>query len=83
MGLVGSGTNNARLAGLLRNLAQFYHKEPLDLFMVRLAQVEKKCVCVCVSVREYSMITLCPCRAKVLNALCPVCEPSFLTADCN
>lgn len=38
MGLVGSGTNNARLAGLLRNLAQFYHKDPLDLFMVRLAQ---------------------------------------------
>ena len=39
MGLVGSGTNNARLAGMLRNLAQFYHKEPSDLFMVRLAQV--------------------------------------------
>ena len=39
MGLVGSGTNNARLAGLLRNLAQFYHKDPLDLFMVRIAQV--------------------------------------------
>ena len=38
MGVVGCGTNNARLAGLLRNLAQFYHKEPLDLFMVRLAQ---------------------------------------------
>ncbi|XP_019864481.1 PREDICTED: 26S proteasome non-ATPase regulatory subunit 2-like [Amphimedon queenslandica] len=38
MGLLGSGTNNARLAGLLRNLAQFYHKDPLDLFMVRLAQ---------------------------------------------
>jgi 26S proteasome regulatory subunit N1 len=38
MGLVGSGTNNARLAGLLRNLAQFYHKDPLDLFMVRIAQ---------------------------------------------
>lgn len=43
MGLIGSGTNNARLAGLLRNLAQFYHKEPQDLFMVRLAQV----LCVC------------------------------------
>ena len=39
MGLVGCGTNNARLAGMLRNLAQFYHKEPSDLFMVRLAQV--------------------------------------------
>lgn len=39
MGVVGSGTNNARLAGMLRNLAQFYHKEPSDLFVVRLAQV--------------------------------------------
>lgn len=39
MGLVGSGTNNARLASMLRNLAQFYHKEPSDLFVVRLAQV--------------------------------------------
>ena len=39
MGLVGSGTNNARLGALLRNLAQFYHKDPHDLFMVRLAQV--------------------------------------------
>lgn len=41
MGLVGSGTNNARLAGMLRNLAQFYHKDPLDLFVVRLAQVRE------------------------------------------
>ena len=48
MGLVGSGTNNARLAGMLRNLAQFYHKDPLDLFVVRLAQVRvgrgRRCV---------------------------------------
>ena len=42
MGVVGAGTNNARLAGLLRNLAQYYHKEPLDLFMVRLAQVRER-----------------------------------------
>ncbi len=45
MGIVGCGTNNARLAGMLRNLAQFYHKEPQDLFMVRLAQVGGVCVC--------------------------------------
>ena len=42
MGIVASGTNNARLAGMLRNLAQFYHKEPSDLFMVRLAQVRRE-----------------------------------------
>jgi 26S proteasome regulatory subunit N1 len=39
MGLVGAGTNNARLAQLLRQLAAYYHKEPNALFMVRIAQV--------------------------------------------
>lgn len=38
MGLVGAGTNNARLAQLLRQLAQYYCKSPDSLFMVRIAQ---------------------------------------------
>ena len=38
MGLVGAGTNNARLAQLLRQLASYYHKGPDSLFMVRIAQ---------------------------------------------
>ncbi|KAK4052584.1 proteasome regulatory particle base subunit [Microbotryomycetes sp. JL221] len=38
MGLVGAGTNNARLAQLLRQLASYYAKEPDCLFMVRIAQ---------------------------------------------
>ncbi|KAJ8145643.1 hypothetical protein OXX80_006261 [Metschnikowia pulcherrima] len=38
MGLVGAGTNNARLAQLLRQLAQYYSKSPDCLFMVRIAQ---------------------------------------------
>ncbi|CAD6580866.1 MAG: proteasome regulatory particle base subunit, partial [Tremellales sp. Tagirdzhanova-0007] len=38
MGLVGAGTNNARLAQMLRQLASYYHKEPDCSFMVRLAQ---------------------------------------------
>ncbi|KAG9307203.1 hypothetical protein G9A89_017031 [Geosiphon pyriformis] len=38
MGLVGAGTNNARLAQMLRQLASYYHKEPNCLFMVRIAQ---------------------------------------------
>lgn len=38
MGLVGSGTNNARLAQLLRQLASYYHRDPNSLFMVRIAQ---------------------------------------------
>lgn len=38
MGLVGSGTNNARLSQLLRQLASYYHKDANCLFMVRLAQ---------------------------------------------
>ena len=38
MGLVGAGTNNARLAQMLRQLAAYYHKDPSSLFMVRIAQ---------------------------------------------
>lgn len=38
MGIVGAGTNNARLAQLLRGLASYYHKEPDTLFVVRVAQ---------------------------------------------
>jgi 26S proteasome regulatory subunit N1 len=38
MGLVGGGTNNSRIAGLLRQLADFYAREPNPLFVVRLAQ---------------------------------------------
>lgn len=38
MGMVGAGTNNARLAQLLRQLASYYHRDPGALFMVRIAQ---------------------------------------------
>lgn len=38
MGLVGAGTNNARLAQMLRQLAVYYYKEPDCLFAVRIAQ---------------------------------------------
>lgn len=38
MGLCGAGTNNARLAQLLRQLASYYHRDPHALFMVRIAQ---------------------------------------------
>merc|ERR1719159_2218093 len=38
MGLMGAGTNNARLAGLFRQLAAYYAKDSNSLFMVRIAQ---------------------------------------------
>jgi 26S proteasome regulatory subunit N1 len=38
MGLIGAGTNNARLAGLLRQLAAYYAKDSSALFMVRISQ---------------------------------------------
>ncbi|TKA79347.1 26S proteasome regulatory subunit rpn-1 [Cryomyces minteri] len=38
MGILGAGTNNARLAQLLRQLASYYHRDPNALFMVRIAQ---------------------------------------------
>ncbi|XXG98492.1 hypothetical protein Hte_004816 [Hypoxylon texense] len=38
MGLLGAGTNNARLAQLLRQLASYYHRDAETLFVVRIAQ---------------------------------------------
>ncbi|CDK26628.1 unnamed protein product [Kuraishia capsulata CBS 1993] len=38
MGIVGAGTNNARLAQLLRQLASYYVNDPDAMFMVRIAQ---------------------------------------------
>lgn len=38
LGVVGAGTNNARLAQMLRQLALYYHKDSNCLFAVRLAQ---------------------------------------------
>lgn len=38
MGMLGAGTNNARLAQLLRQLASYYHRDQESLFMVRIAQ---------------------------------------------
>lgn len=38
MGMIGAGTNNARLAKLLRDLAVFHYKDANCLFMVRIAQ---------------------------------------------
>ena len=38
MGIIGAGTNNSRIAGLLRQLSSFYAKEAKPLFVVRLAQ---------------------------------------------
>jgi hypothetical protein len=39
LGLIGAGTNNSRIAQMLRGLASYYHKEPNNLFIVRIAQV--------------------------------------------
>jgi len=38
MGIIGAGTNNARLSKLLRDLAIFHYKDANCLFMVRIAQ---------------------------------------------
>lgn len=36
LGLIGSGTNNARIAGMLRNLSSYYYKDASLLFCVML-----------------------------------------------
>mmetsp|Transcript_23650 Transcript_23650/g.35949 ORF Transcript_23650/g.35949 Transcript_23650/m.35949 type:complete len:935 (+) Transcript_23650:142-2946(+) len=38
MGIVSAGTNNSRVAGLLRQLSEFYSKEAGHIFCVRLSQ---------------------------------------------
>lgn len=38
LGMVGAGTNNSRIAGLLRQLSAFYCTDANQLFMVRVAQ---------------------------------------------
>jgi len=38
LGLIGAGTNNARIAGILRQLASYYGKENNTLYLVRIAQ---------------------------------------------
>nr|BAD94334.1 putative 26S proteasome regulatory subunit S2 [Arabidopsis thaliana] len=38
LGLIGAGTNNARIAGMLRNLSSYYYKDMSLLFCVRIAQ---------------------------------------------
>jgi len=38
LGLISAGSNNSRVSGLLRQLAEFYAREANHLFMVRIAQ---------------------------------------------
>jgi 26S proteasome regulatory subunit N1 len=38
LGIVSAGSNNSRVAGLLRQLSEFYAKEANHLFVVRIAQ---------------------------------------------
>lgn len=38
LGLIGAGTNNSRIAGILRQLSSYYSKEPSSLFLVRVSQ---------------------------------------------
>eukprot|EP00177_Eucheuma_denticulatum_P007408 GFKZ01013492.1.p1 GENE.GFKZ01013492.1~~GFKZ01013492.1.p1 ORF type:complete len:1030 (+),score=203.73 GFKZ01013492.1:282-3371(+) len=38
LGLIGAGTNNSRIAGILRQLSVYYSREPSSLFLVRVAQ---------------------------------------------
>ncbi|GAB5369463.1 hypothetical protein AAMO2058_001406600 [Amorphochlora amoebiformis] len=38
LGIIGAGTNNSRIAGLLRQLSSYYARESNHLFLVRIAQ---------------------------------------------
>lgn len=53
LGLVGAGTNNSRIAALLRQLSSYYHKDPQQLLLVRLAQGLLHAAKVCRPQTEY------------------------------
>jgi 26S proteasome regulatory subunit N1 len=38
LGIIAAGTNNSRVAGLLRQLSEFYNREPNLLFVTRISQ---------------------------------------------
>lgn len=38
LGMIGAGTNNSRLADILRKLASYYSKEPEIVFCIRISQ---------------------------------------------
>lgn len=40
LGVIGAGTNNARIAGMLRNLSSYYYKDQTLLFCVRPESME-------------------------------------------
>jgi 26S proteasome regulatory subunit N1 len=38
LGLIGAGTNNARLAQIMRGLASYYSSNPDHMFLIRISQ---------------------------------------------
>ena len=38
LGLIGLGTNNSRISGLLRNLANYYYNDPGHVYLIRISQ---------------------------------------------
>ncbi|CRK27466.1 hypothetical protein BN1723_013976 [Verticillium longisporum] len=58
MGLLGAGTNNARLAQLLRQLASFYHRDQESLFMLSGLWFGVTIGLLLVSVIEYTFVYL-------------------------
>ena len=78
MGILGAGTNHARISGMLRHLAQYYSKDPDTLFIVRIAQVRTEtlayplCVCVCVCA-GVSRLYMCVCVRLALSGRSRAC----------
>uniref|UniRef100_A0A2K5JKA3 26S proteasome non-ATPase regulatory subunit 2 n=1 Tax=Colobus angolensis palliatus TaxID=336983 RepID=A0A2K5JKA3_COLAP len=70
MGMVGSGTNNARLVVMLHQLAQYHAKDPNHLFMIRLAQG--------LTHLGKGTLTLCPYHSD-RQLMCPVAVAGLFT----
>ncbi|KAK2153920.1 hypothetical protein LSH36_281g04017 [Paralvinella palmiformis] len=79
LGIVGAGTNNARLSAMLRQLAAYHAKDPNNLFCVRLAQG--------LTHLGKGTLTLCPyhCDRQIMHPVAVAGLLSFLVAclDCK
>jgi len=72
LGLVGAGTNNSRIAGMLRQLVVFYKRESDFVFCVRIAQGLLHMGKVCFARARTSV--LCACFLHVCAVCCERCQ---------
>lgn len=80
LGLIGAGTNNARIAGMLRNLSSYYYKDPNLLFCVWSLGFSPVHQVLRIQVSIYSFFLQIP-ECKLLNVAFDVLTYNFSFCD--